>query len=149
MEILALKALLQISSVGSLPATRARIERTWGSVSSDAPRISWLSLGFSSMPHNWFVTALLSASSAVNGSFAKKCFYLITKKTQRCRGGWTQGTKGGAGNKDISILPRKSAPPAKITKSSNDLPAAISLCNLSARLRGKSTPCPEKICNYL
>ena len=74
-EILAFNALLQSSSVGSLPATRAKIDRTCGRVSNDEPRTSWLSFEFSSIPHNWFVTALLSSSSALNGSFAKKCCY--------------------------------------------------------------------------
>ena len=86
-EILAFNALLQSSSVGSLPATRAKIERTWGRVSNDAPRTSWLRFGFSSMPHNWFVTALLSSSSALNGSFAKKCYkeHQNKKRTRRRR----------------------------------------------------------------
>jgi len=39
------------------------------------------------MPHNWFVTALLSSSSALNGSFAKKCYkeHQNKKRTRRRR----------------------------------------------------------------
>ena len=69
-----LNALLQIPSSLLLPATCPRMDSTGPRVSHDAPSTKRFMFAFSSMAQRWFVTARLSSSSDLSGSFERKCW---------------------------------------------------------------------------